>query len=113
MRADLTRSLAVLNAVRGKGRRVHCLTNSVARAFTANVLLVIGAVPSMSHDAPEAGAFVENADALLVNLGTLDAAMRAAMMTAIGVADARGLPWILDPVFMLDAASLAETEKGR
>ena len=107
MRADLTRSLAVLNAVRGKGPRVHCLTNSVARAFTANVLLAIGAVPSMSHDAPEVGAFVENADALLVNLGTLDAAMRAAMMTAIGVAEARGLPWVLDPVFADRSAARA------
>lgn len=99
MRPDPARSLAILDAVRGKGPRVHCLTNSVARAFTANVLLAVGAVPSMSHDVSEVSAFVDNADALLVNLGTLDAAMRAAMMTALGVAEARGLPWILDPVF--------------
>ena len=99
MRPDPARSLGVLDAVRGKAPRVHCLTNSVARAFTANVLLAIGAVPSMSHDAPEVGAFVENADALLVNLGTLDAAMRAAMTAAISVAETRGLPWVLDPVF--------------
>jgi hydroxyethylthiazole kinase len=88
-----------VDAVRGKGPRVHCLTNSVARAFTANVLLAIGAVPSMSCDSSEVGAFVESADALLVNLGTLDAAMRAAMMAAIDVAEARGLPFVLDPVF--------------
>ena len=99
MRVDPARSLAVLEAVRNKGPRVHCLTNTVARAFTANVLLAIGAVPSMSHDAPEVGAFVETADALLVNLGTLDAAMRAAMTTAIDAAEARRLPWVLDPVF--------------
>lgn len=107
MRADAARSLAILDAVRGKNPRVHCLTNSVARAFTANVLLAIGAVPSMSHDASEVGAFVENADALLVNLGTLDAPMRAAMMTAIGVAEARDLPWILDPVFADRSAARA------
>jgi len=107
MRPDAAHTVAVLDAVRGKGPRVHCLTNSVARAFTANVLLAIGAVPSMSHDAPEVGAFVENADALLVNLGTLDAAMRAAMMAAIGAAEARGLPWILDPVFADRSAARA------
>ena len=107
MRPDLKNSLAVLDAVRGRRPRVHCLTNSVARAFTANVLLAIGAVPSMSHDAPEVSAFVENADALLVNLGTLDAAMRAAMMAAIGVAETRGLPWVLDPVFADRSAARA------
>lgn len=99
MRPDPARSLAVLDAVRGKSPQVHCLTNSVARAFTANVLLAIGAVPSMSHDASEVGAFVDTAEGLLVNLGTLDAAMRAAMVAAIDVAEARGLPWVLDPVF--------------
>jgi hydroxyethylthiazole kinase len=107
-RPDPACSLAVLNAVRGKGPRVHCLTNSVARPFTANVLLSIGAVPSMSHDAPEVGAFVETADALLVNLGTLDAAMRAAMMMAIDAAEARGLPWVLDPVFANRSSPRAE-----
>ncbi len=99
MRPDLARSLAVLDAVRGKAPRVHCLTNSVARAFTANVLLAIGALPSMSRDTSEVGAFVDTADALLVNLGTLDAAMRAAMAAATDVAKARGRPWVLDPVF--------------
>jgi hydroxyethylthiazole kinase len=99
MRPDPARSLAVLDAVRGKNPQVHCLTNSVVRAFTANVLLAVGAVPSMSHDAAEVGTFVATADALLVNLGTLDPAMRVAMMTALGVAETRSLPWVLDPVF--------------
>ena len=99
MRPDRARSMAVLEAVREKRPRVHCLTNSVARAFTANALLALGAVPSMSHDAAEVGAFVETADALLVNLGTLDAAMLAAMLAALDVAEARGMPWVLDPVF--------------
>ena len=53
----------------------------------------------MSHDGAEVGAFVTKADGLLVNLGTLDPAMRAAMMTALDVAEARSLPWVLDPVF--------------
>jgi len=107
MRPDPARSLAVLDAVRGKGPRVHCLTNSVARAFTANVLLAVGAVPSMSHDGSEVGAFVATADALLVNLGTLDAAMRAAMMAALSETEALSLPWVLDPVFVDRSGSRA------
>ena len=98
-RPDPALSLGLLEAVRGKNPRVHCLTNSVARAFTANVLLAIGAIPSMSRDTSEVGAFIDTADALLVNLGTLDAAMRAAMVAGIDVAEARGRPWVLDPVF--------------
>ncbi len=86
---------------------MHCLSNSVARAFTANVLLAIGAVPSMSHDAEEVGAFVETADALLVNLGTLHQAMRAAMAAAINAAETGRLPWVLDPVFADRSAARA------
>ena len=99
MSPDPARSIAILDAVRGKSVRVHCLTNSVARTFTANVLLAIGAVPSMSHDASEIGDFMAGADALLVNLGTLDPAMRAAIAAALPVTVARDLPWVLDPVF--------------
>ena len=88
-----------LQAVQAKQPHVHCLTNHVARAFTANVLLAVGAVPSMSADESEVGAFVSGADALLVNLGTLDPPMRASIQVALDVAAARGLPIILDPVF--------------
>ena len=33
---------------------VHCITNSVAQHFTANVLLAAGATPSMTSDATRA-----------------------------------------------------------
>ncbi|HEX2255390.1 MAG TPA: hydroxyethylthiazole kinase, partial [Afifellaceae bacterium] len=45
-------------SVRQAEPRVHCLTNGVAQAFTANVLLAVGAVPSMTSDPAEVGAFV-------------------------------------------------------
>lgn len=90
---------AVLSAVRGKRSRVHCLTNHVARAFTANVLLAIGAVPSMSADAGEVAEFVAGSDALLVNLGTLDAAMKTSIGVAVDTAAGHNLPIVLDPVF--------------
>ena len=80
--------------------RVHCITNTVAQAFTANGLLAVGARPSMTLSLEEIGAFVASADALLVNLGTFDAERRAAIDAALEVARERGLPWVLDPVLI-------------
>jgi hypothetical protein len=62
----------VLERLRAKSPRVHCITNSVAQNFTANVLLALGAQPSMTISAEEIGHFARSADALLVNLGTFD-----------------------------------------
>ena len=72
----------ILARVRARKPRVHCITNAVAQAFTANVLLAAGAVPSMTVAPEEIGEFVARADALLVNLGTLDRERRAAALVA-------------------------------
>lgn len=88
----------VLARLRARRPRVHCITNTVAQAFTANVLLAAGAVPSMTVDAEEIGDFVASADALLVNLGTLDSERRHAVAAALD--HAAGKPWVLDPVFI-------------
>src|SRR3954451_23273319 len=102
MRAnELPRTTAdILARLRGRGPRVHCITNAVAQSFTANVLLAAGAIPSMTLSADEVGAFVARADALLVNLGTFDAERRAATAAALESAGANGVPWVLDPVFI-------------
>jgi hydroxyethylthiazole kinase len=90
----------ILARLRDRRMRVHCITNAVAQAFTANVLLAAGAVPSMTIDADEVAEFVSGADALLVNLGTFDVERRTAAEIAIETANARGRPWVLDPVFI-------------
>jgi hydroxyethylthiazole kinase len=90
----------VLARVRVRAPRVHCITNAVAQAFTANVLLAVGAIPSMTIAADEVAAFTAGANALLVNLGTFDAERREAVEIAIEVATEEGLPWVLDPVFV-------------
>ena len=69
---------ALLSRLRAKSPRVHCITNSVAQNFTANALLALGAVPSMTLSGEEIGAFVARSDALLVNLGTFDRERREA-----------------------------------
>jgi len=86
--------------LRARSPRVHCITNAVAQNLTANVLLATGAVPSMTVDPLEIAEFVDRADALLVNLGTLNRDRREAAEIAIDeMADERR-PWVLDPVFV-------------
>jgi len=96
----------VLERVRLRSPRVHCITNAVAQNFSANMLLALGAVPSMTIAAEEVGAFAAGADALLVNLGTFDTERRAACETAVASVRAADRPWVLDPVFI-------ERSKGR
>ncbi len=90
--------------LKAKAPRVHCITNSVVQNLTANTLLAVGAVPSMSTDAHEIDDFSRSAHALLVNLGTLDAERRHAIATAIPLIREAGQSWVLDPV-MIDRAA--------
>ena len=89
-----------LGRMRRDEPRVHCLTNTVAQNLTANVLLAVGASPAMALSLDEVDQLVAGAGALLINLGTLDDARRAAMSRAAKVADDRRIPWVLDPVMV-------------
>jgi hydroxyethylthiazole kinase len=91
---------AVLERLRDRAPRVHCITNAVAQNFTANLLLAVGATPSMTLSAEEIGAFVARAQGLLVNLGTFDRERREATLIAIEAAARHAVPWLLDPVFV-------------
>jgi len=90
----------MLARIRERAPRVHCITNSVAQQYTANMLLAAGAVPSMTISVEEIGAFVAGADALLVNLGTFDRERKSAVEAALKAAAEKRLPWLLDPVFV-------------
>ncbi len=80
--------------------RVHAITNAAAQVFTANLLLAAGAIPSLTHARDEAAAFAARSDALLINLGTLDAERKTAIPLAITAALEAGRPFVLDPVFV-------------
>ena len=84
--------------LRADGVRVHCLTNSVAQTFTANLLLAAGATPSMTIAGEEVADFAARADAVLINLGTLDSDRMAAMETAARLCRETEKPFVLDPV---------------
>lgn len=94
------RAADLLERLRTRAPRVHCVTNTVAQQYTANMLLAAGAVPSMTISPEEIASFVAGADALLVNLGTCDAERRTAIDVALSAAGRARKPWVLDPVFI-------------
>lgn len=89
---------ALLERVRQQRPRVHCLMNTVVQKFVADGLAALGAIPSMTSSTEEVEAFARRADALVVNLGTLDEVRRAAIRLATAVARGAHKPWIVDPV---------------
>ncbi len=98
---DMARVAAtVLERLRARSPRVHCITNAVAQNFTANVLLALSCVPSMTLSPEEISGFVAGAQALLVNLGTFDVKRGQATELAVDVATENKIPWVLDPVFV-------------
>lgn len=101
-----TSSADLLAQVSVQKPRVHCITNDVAVNYTANSLLAVGAIPSMTSNPSEVEDFVSGSDALLINLGTLGNEKTQAIENAVETATARAIPWCLDPVFI-------ERSKGR
>ena len=77
---------------------VHCITNSVAANYAANVLLAAGASPAMIDNPFEAESFASIAAALSINLGTPTTEQMQAMKIAAQTASAKNTPWVLDPV---------------
>jgi hydroxyethylthiazole kinase len=114
--SDFTTELPAMAAgvaerIRARRPRVHCITNAVAQAFSANMLLAAGAVPSMTIAPREIKSFIARADALLINLGTLDAERQKAALLAVGAANKVRIPWVLDPVFIDRSAPRAAFAK--
>jgi len=101
------RAAELIERLRARGPRVHCLTNAVAQNFTANVLLSLGCTPSMTISPAEIGVFVARADALLINLGTFDRERREAAEVAVMIAAQNNVRWVLDPVFVDRSAARA------
>ncbi len=89
-----------LRAIVQRTPRIHCITNAVALTYTANMLLSIGARPTMSMAVDEIDDFVSRADSLSINIGTLDDSRRRAIDLAIRAANEQGKPWVLDPVLV-------------
>lgn len=87
-----------LERLRARTPLVHALTNTPSAGLLPNVLLAAGATTALVDTPHEAGVFAENADAVLVNLGTPTEERTAAFPEAVRSARASGRPWVLDPV---------------
>lgn len=87
-----------LMRMRATAPLIHNITNYVAMNVMANVLLAAGASPAMVHAREEVAEFAGLAQALSVNIGTLDPAWAEAMEIAAQVMAEAGRPWVLDPV---------------
>jgi hydroxyethylthiazole kinase len=85
-------------AVRSAAPLVHNISNFVVMNFTANVLLAAGASPVMAHAHEEVADMAGIAQALVLNIGTLEPYWIESMCLALAVASSRGIPVVLDPV---------------
>jgi len=77
---------------------VHSITNHVVMNLNANVLLAAGASPVMAHAHEEVADMAGIAQALVLNIGTLEPYWIESMRLALLTATARGIPVVLDPV---------------
>jgi len=85
-------------AVRERAPLVHNITNFVVMNFSANVLLALGASPVMAHAEEEVEDMAGIAQALVLNIGTLEPDWIRAMKLGMRKARSRGIPVVLDPV---------------
>jgi len=88
----------ILEKVRSQKPLIHNITNFVVMNYTANALLACGASPVMAHAYNEVQEMTGIANALVLNIGTLDNEWIHSMVIAAGTANKKGIPVILDPV---------------
>ncbi|WP_108142281.1 hydroxyethylthiazole kinase [Halanaerobium saccharolyticum] len=77
---------------------IHHITNNVTINDCANITLNWGALPVMAPAVEESAQMVENASALVLNLGTISSRQLDSMLKAGKKANQLGIPVILDPV---------------
>jgi hydroxyethylthiazole kinase len=88
----------LLNKVRENKPLVHHITNYVTVNDCANITLAIGASPVMADAIEEAADISAIAQALVLNMGTLNARTVASMIAAGKSANKKGIPVVFDPV---------------
>lgn len=89
---------SILMRVRENTPLVHNITNIVVANFSANGLLALGASPVMASAPEEAGDMAKIANAVVLNMGTLNRETVEAMIIAGKSANVHGVPVVFDPV---------------
>lgn len=88
----------LLRKIRVQSPLIHHITNQVVMNFVANGTLAVGGSPVMSHHAEEVEEMVSHAQALVINIGTLDPGLVEAAALAGKKANQLNIPVVLDPV---------------
>ncbi|MFZ4454488.1 hydroxyethylthiazole kinase [Salibacterium aidingense] len=88
----------LLERVRTNQPLIYNITNIVVANFNANGILSMGASPVMANAVEEAEDMAMAADALVLNIGTLERAQVESMKRAGKAANQKGIPVVLDPV---------------
>ncbi len=89
---------ALYTAMGAKRPLVQNITNYVAMAVSANVLLAAGASPAMVHAEAEVEDFAQIGDTLVINIGTLSPAGVPGMVKAAKAYTKQKKPFVFDPV---------------
>ncbi|MBA2648939.1 MAG: hydroxyethylthiazole kinase [Legionella sp.] len=87
-----------INLVRSINPLILNITNSVTINFIANGLLSLGASPIMTNATEELCDLIQIADAVVINIGTLDNAFVQLCQAACDIANQLNKPLVLDPV---------------
>ncbi|MFP4199115.1 MAG: hydroxyethylthiazole kinase [Halanaerobium sp.] len=88
----------IKNIIKAEKPLIHHITNNVTVNDCANITLNWGALPVMAPAAEESAQMVENASALVLNLGTISSRQLESMLKAGKKANQLGIPIVFDPV---------------
>lgn len=89
-----------LARIAARAPRVHCLTNTVAQAYTAHALVALGAEPAMSTHPRDVLPMARQSDAVLINLGMPDPQREAAVLALADALPTLTCPIVIDPVMV-------------
>lgn len=99
MNTEFSKKLGLLRAtIKTQRPLVHHITNYVTAGFCADMALAIGASPVMADELTEMPDMTTKADALVINLGTINQTKFASMLKAVEVANCEHIPVVFDPV---------------
>ena len=88
----------LLENIKEKNPLTHCITNSVTINDCANAILAIGASPIMTEDIREIEEIEKIANALVINIGTINEIQEELIYNACQNANKNNIPIIFDPV---------------
>ena len=88
----------LINEIRKRKPLIHHITNYVTVYDCAQAVLSCGALPVMADAVEECAEMTSYADALVLNIGTLNSLQISSMIESGKAANSKGIPVVLDPV---------------